>query len=295
MQLVFSSKCLRVHARRLGWLGCFLILLCACIPLNVTASEMQFQFEIGAKLDPQVQLFTGQKQYNPVEDIFYWVANRRNKPLWFQDQSFNLRAFKFDGNTQKWLRIPVEVKVGDPHLTSVHPQSSKEENPGYSISAQDLHAAGKIRLAVVGWEDPSKPEGSKVGAFSEIEIGDGNPSFFGTWISDGELKKAEPLDNTNYVSFGFVGHEVLIQLREGADFGFTQVVLDGPPKGSYCNNVTSASVRQISFTGLDDRLHILKIYPRSSRDCNSGKGFTGIIMITARVSPEAPQLPSSHP
>jgi hypothetical protein len=38
------------------------------------------------------------------------------------------------------------------------------------IPAEYIHATGNLRLAVIGWTNPSNPEGSKIAAYTDIEI-----------------------------------------------------------------------------------------------------------------------------
>lgn len=146
-----------------------LFMLAACTPQKITDPESEFQAETRLKIDPQVILATNRGKYELGQPIAYWVINRKPKSIYFQNQSLGLCAYKYDSSTHRWLK----VKLGDdpyaPRSVSIYPGTT-DAFPGHVIFSGAISDTGMIRLAIVGWDDPNNPEGSKFVAFIDVEI-----------------------------------------------------------------------------------------------------------------------------
>jgi hypothetical protein len=134
-----------------------------------------------------------------------------------------------------------------------------------------------VRLAVVGWENPTQPDTSRVAAYVDIEIQDENPAYFGTWLIEGNTRKGQPAGDKNFISFSFVGHKVTLRMLIGPDMGAMRVEIDEKLSKTFCNYSSTNSPKSLTFERLDDKTHIIKIFPITDPQCNNGRGYTAIV------------------
>lgn len=132
-------------------------------------TDAQFQQAIGARLVPHISLLTDKEKYTEQESLIYRVVNQGPGDVYFANYSYDLQAFKYDATKKEWVRLKLGFVV-DAQLTTLAPKSSDPVSGVYVIAPGGIPAMGNIRLAVVGWDDPANPNGSKIAAFKDIQI-----------------------------------------------------------------------------------------------------------------------------
>jgi hypothetical protein len=143
--------------------------LAACSCSSNGNAKDQLLHNIGARVDPHVQLVANRKQFKLPHSIVYEIVNQRATPVCFEDDSFGLRIYRYDASSQQWIRLP-QPYATHPDITCVKPAPSQGiENTGV-IGLNRISVTGMVRLVVIGWTDPSNPEGSKIAAYADIEI-----------------------------------------------------------------------------------------------------------------------------
>jgi hypothetical protein len=152
---------------------CILLLIvpffgAGCTPSIKVDPDAQFLSLIGAGTDPQFRLFTSKHQYKLSDELDYVPANKTGKAITFQDQSYGIQMYKYDSNANSWIQLPVPVKEADPHPVTMPPF----DVPNTIFSNKMI--PGKIRLVVIGWTDPTNPDGSKLAAYTDIQVEPGN-------------------------------------------------------------------------------------------------------------------------
>ncbi len=125
--------------------------------------------EIGANLDSQLQLVIYRTPPSLSKPIGYEVVNQKSVPIYFPDRTFGVRVYQFDSSNMKWLRFPLRFEI-EQSVVTVLPGTRPWPENFYAFEAGDVSATGKVRLVVIGWEDPTKPESSKIAAFADLEI-----------------------------------------------------------------------------------------------------------------------------
>jgi hypothetical protein len=145
-------------------------LLVGCARTGPTSSDRQFESVVGAKLDPQLQVVTGKPQYARNEYFTYEVENHSAVPVYFQDQSFGVRAFELDDQSQKWGQVSWNFELVSPEQVTVAPGPNQWPDGFFGIPLKLLMASGRVRIVVTGWTDRENPNDSLVAAYKEIEI-----------------------------------------------------------------------------------------------------------------------------
>lgn len=135
--------------------------------------EGKFHVAVNAKINPGVILQTNKQKYddsqNRDEVIGYRVLNLSAVPIYFSDDGFNIQAYKYIPNEQKWLHL--QMGVGwEPKLTTIQPGPPEPLSGVNALLRQEIPSTGSIRLVVIGWNDPKNPEGSRFAAFKDIEL-----------------------------------------------------------------------------------------------------------------------------
>lgn len=149
---------------------CLAVLLVACSFAQSNDPEVAFQSEIGVKIDPQVILATNRIRYdNSNRDIAFWVVNRKAKPVFFPDSWMGIRVYQFDSISKRWTQIKLKAQLQNHILWTVPPRGE----PNYLVGVfdtDDVPNIGTVRMVVIGWDDPKNPEGSKIAAFTDVDI-----------------------------------------------------------------------------------------------------------------------------
>jgi hypothetical protein len=131
----------------------------------LTTGEQQFQSVIGVRLDPEFKLVTDAAQYKVSDLVAYQPSNKTDKTIFFQDQTFGLRAYKYDPVSKQWMGL------GNPsRLIGGQPISVPPYDLPNTFFAEGIYT-GALRLVVIGWTDPSNPEGSRIAAYTDIVVG----------------------------------------------------------------------------------------------------------------------------
>ena len=136
---------------------------------NLSESDTLFATQIGAKLDPQLQLFIYKTPPGPSKLIGYEIVNQKSVPIYFPDRTFGVRLYQYDSSTKKWSRVQLRFEV-EQRVVTVPPGDRPWPENFYAFAPGDVAATGKIRLVVIGWVDPSRPESTKIAAFTDIEV-----------------------------------------------------------------------------------------------------------------------------
>ncbi len=147
-----------------------LLVLVGCMASKPTETPDPFPAVVGATLDPRVRLVTNHEKYRDDQPIGYEVQNMRSSPLYFPDYTFGIRAYSLDEESQQWTLLAWDCDVIDPEIVAVRPGPPHGTENVYAISMMCVPASGKLRLAVIGWADPNNPEGTKIAAYTDIEI-----------------------------------------------------------------------------------------------------------------------------
>ncbi|MDE3091957.1 MAG: hypothetical protein KGJ80_21500, partial [Chloroflexota bacterium] len=104
------------------------------------------------------------------QPVAYQVVNRKTVPIYFADYSYGILAYTYDQQLQKWKLFPWEFDLIDPKPVVAAPGTGKGAENTYGIDKMFMPPSGKVRLVIVGWLDPKNPEGSKIAAYTDIEI-----------------------------------------------------------------------------------------------------------------------------
>jgi hypothetical protein len=142
--------------------------LSACSQQKAADPDAQFASVIGARLEPQLELRTQKKQFAPSDPIGLLVLNRTGKTIFFEDQSFSVRAYKYDTRAEKWVPVSLGFYILFPEQLAVPPIQETTVPPSYVMNTN--LPPGKIRLVIVGWTEQSKPADTRIAAYTEIEI-----------------------------------------------------------------------------------------------------------------------------
>ncbi len=129
-----------------------------------------FEAVTKAKVDLQMELVTSKKQYRDDQPISYEVVNHKDVPIYFSDYTYGLRAYVHDQQSQSWVLFPWDFGLVDPQVVAVRPGPHKALENTYVVGMMFMPPAPKVRLVVVGWLDPGNIEGSKIAAYTDIEI-----------------------------------------------------------------------------------------------------------------------------
>lgn len=176
-KVMLSHTCnCEARAVPLVLVGVILVAASACGPRSTPTLTLPFEKLIGATVDPDIALETNQDEYDSLGPdvsqvgIAYWVTSPDATPLYFQDESLGLSVYQFDSRTQNWVCVLSEVNMLDPRLVRLVPKPYGWSEVTGALMPFQVPTTGKVRLVVVGWKDPSNPEGSKFAAYKDIEL-----------------------------------------------------------------------------------------------------------------------------
>ncbi len=163
-----------LYFRSLGRILIFLLaslalLIAACAPVTQSNPETEFQSVLRIRTDPKLRLNT--QHAGTVDDpIAFVILNHTDQTIYFQDESFGLRAYKYDASNGTWLPVSVRPLILNPHQPVTVPPKDPYLFPFGSFDPWWFPEKGKLRLVVVGWTDPANPKGSQIAAYSDVEI-----------------------------------------------------------------------------------------------------------------------------
>jgi hypothetical protein len=121
-------------------------------------SEVRFRELFGSTLTDKLVVHTDKQRYRHDDSIGYWVENRSDVDLWFEDQSFGVRAFAYDEASDDWVELDLGFRVKDPRTVLVG--SGHGAVLGFyhvPVEHVDMPENGKMRLVVTGHTDLEIP------------------------------------------------------------------------------------------------------------------------------------------
>lgn len=126
-------------------------------------AEVRFRELFGSTLTDKLAMHTDKHRYRYNDTIGYWVENGTDVDLWFQDQSFGVRAFAYDGTSEGWVELDLGSRVSDPRAILI------ESGHGavldfYSLWIERIDVAedGRIRLTITGHTDLTNPAQDRI-------------------------------------------------------------------------------------------------------------------------------------
>lgn len=121
-------------------------------------SEVRFRELFGSTLTDKLVVHTDKQRYRHDDSIGYWVENRADVDLWFEDQSFGVRALSYDEASEDWVELDLGFHVKDPRTMLI------ESGRGavldfYHVPVEhiDIREDGRIRLVITGHTDLAIP------------------------------------------------------------------------------------------------------------------------------------------
>jgi hypothetical protein len=121
-------------------------------------SEVRFRELFGSTLTDKLVVHTDKQRYRHDDSIGYWVENRTDVDLWFQDQSFGVGAFWYDEASEDWVELDLGFKVKDPRTVLI--ESGRGAVLGFyhvPVEHIDLPEDGRMRLVITGHTDLAIP------------------------------------------------------------------------------------------------------------------------------------------
>jgi len=123
-------------------------------PAASAEAEAKFREMFGSTLSDELVVLPNQREYHGEEDIVYFVQNRTDETLWFEDQSFGARGFAYDENAEQWVEVDLGFTVGGPMAKPVEP-GPPDALDYYALWIDLIHLPedGRIRLVITGHTD----------------------------------------------------------------------------------------------------------------------------------------------
>jgi len=158
-------------------LTCYLALagLAGCAPAErTTEADRAFRETVAAPVNQKLEVQTDKAVYTDDDEVHLWISNETGATLYFSDQSFGLRAFRYDQSAERWEPFSLGFTVGDPYRKKVLPDSHLLAEISYSFATHFMQFEGDeawIRLLVSGYSQPLELGGGEQhAAYTDIHI-----------------------------------------------------------------------------------------------------------------------------
>jgi hypothetical protein len=117
-------------------------------------------------------MHTDKHRYRHDDGLNYWVENRTDVDLWFEDQSFGLRVLAYDESSKDWLELDPGVHVIDPRTVLIESGRHAVLDPfGLLLERIDIPEDGKMRLVITGHTDLVIPALDETySGYTDIEV-----------------------------------------------------------------------------------------------------------------------------
>jgi hypothetical protein len=135
-------------------------------------AEAQFRDLLDSASTTELVVFTDKQRYHRNDIIDFWVENGTSQTIWFEDQSFGVRAVTYDEASKQWVPVELGFRASQPMARSI------ESGGGgvleyYTLLADriDVPEDGKIRLVITGHTDLTNPAVDRLYvAYTDVEV-----------------------------------------------------------------------------------------------------------------------------
>lgn len=135
-------------------------------------AEVRFRELLGSTLTDKLVIHTDKHRYRHDDGLVYWVENRTDVDLWFEDQSFGLQVLAYDESSKDWLELDPGFHVADPRTVLIESGRHAVLDPsGLLLERIDIPEDGKMRLVITGHTDLVIPALDETySGYTDIEV-----------------------------------------------------------------------------------------------------------------------------
>jgi hypothetical protein len=126
----------------------------------------------GSALTTDLAIVTDKQKYHHNGVIDFWVENRTEAVIRFEDQSFGVRAMTYDDASEQWLPVDLGFSVAEPIARSVESGGGGVlEHYSMLVDRIDVPDDGKIRLVIIGHTDLTNPAQDRIYvAYTDVQV-----------------------------------------------------------------------------------------------------------------------------
>ncbi|HJX38139.1 MAG TPA: hypothetical protein VJ714_06050 [Anaerolineae bacterium] len=137
-------------------------------------AEARFRELFGSSLTDQLVFLLDKREYHRHDTIGYRVENRTDQTIWFVDQSFGVRGFAYNENSQQWVELDLGFHVSEPMAKAIEPgRWDPLDYYALWIDRIDLPEDGRIRLVITGHTNLTVPALDQTYvAYADVEVVD---------------------------------------------------------------------------------------------------------------------------